>query len=200
MPFVPSPTETTPRGPVGPFESQPIDILNNDSPHPHTKKTRQWLRCRGQISPEGGHEAHLAAVAYMSDSYFIGTVSRVHKLWRVSPRKGAKAEDDEDVLKKFRDADEAQTKRSIQPYTEPAVPKKKRDEVSMMVSLDHTIYFHHPRGFRADDWLFTEMESPWAGDGRGLVTQHIWSRDGKLIATCVQEVSFVTRLGIRFPR
>ena len=59
----------------------------------------------------------------------------------------------------------------------------------MMVSLDHTIYFHRPRDFRADEWLFTEMESPWAGDGRGLVLQRMWTRDGKLIATCVQEVS-----------
>jgi acyl-CoA thioesterase 8 len=61
--------------------------------------------------------------------------------------------------------------------------------VSMMVSLDHTIYFHDPQGFRADEWLFTEMESPWAGDGRGLVTQRMFTREGKLIATCIQEVS-----------
>jgi len=57
----------------------------------------------------------------------------------------------------------------------------------MMVSLDHTIYFHRPREVKADEWLFAEMESPWAGDGRGLVFQKIWNREGKLIATCVQE-------------
>jgi len=56
-----------------------------------------------------------------------------------------------------------------------------------MVSLDHTIYFHRPRELRADEWLFTEMESPWAGDGRGLVFQRIWNRKGVLIASCVQE-------------
>ena len=60
-------------------------------------------------------------------------------------------------------------------------------EIGMMVSLDHTIYFHDPRNFREDDWLFTEMETPWAGDGRGLVYQKIWTKEGKLIATCVQE-------------
>lgn len=37
--------------------------------------------------------------------------------------------------------------------------------------------------------MFTEMESPWAGDGRGLVTQRIYTKDGLLVATCVQEVS-----------
>ena len=58
-----------------------------------------------------------------------------------------------------------------------------------MVSLDHTIYFHNPKAFRADEWLLTEMESPWSGDGRGLVFQRIYSREGILIVTCVQEVS-----------
>jgi acyl-CoA thioesterase II len=58
----------------------------------------------------------------------------------------------------------------------------------MMVSLDHTIYFHNPRSFRADEWIFTEMETTWAGDGRGLVYQRMYTRDGTLIASCVQEV------------
>ena len=31
------------------------------------------------------------------------------------------------------------------------------------------------------------MESPWAGDGRGLVLQKIWNRQGQLVASCVQE-------------
>ena len=62
----------------------------------------------------------------------------------------------------------------------------------MMVSLDHTIYFHRPREVRADDWLCSEMETPWAGAERGLVTQRIWNRHGRLVATCVQEVSEMT--------
>jgi acyl-coenzyme A thioesterase 1/2/4 len=59
--------------------------------------------------------------------------------------------------------------------------------LGMMVSLDHSIYFHRPRDLRADEWLFAEMDSPWAGDGRGLVLQKIWNKDGQLVATCVQE-------------
>ena len=57
----------------------------------------------------------------------------------------------------------------------------------MMVSLDHTIYFHRPREVKADDWLFAEMSSPWAGDGRGLVFQRIWNKNGVHVATCIQE-------------
>lgn len=59
--------------------------------------------------------------------------------------------------------------------------------LGMMVSLDHSIYFHSPRDFRADEWMLAEAETPWAGDGRGLVMQRIFSKDGKLIASCVQE-------------
>ena len=173
MPETPGPDEGAsagplrlPQGPMSPFEAQRIEITNDDSPHPHTKRTRQWMRARGKISPSGGHEAHLAALAYMSDSSFIGTISRVHKLAARSPPQGK------------------------HPEQEP-VPQnvEKRPQLGMMVSLDHTIYFHSPRDFRADDWIFTEMESPWSGDGRGLVMQHMWTRDGRLIATCVQEVS-----------
>jgi len=64
-----------------------------------------------------------------------------------------------------------------------------RPEIGMMVSLDHTIYFHNPRDFRADEWMLEEMETPWSGDHRGLVMQRIWSSEGKLVATCIQEVS-----------
>ena len=66
-----------------------------------------------------------------------------------------------------------------------------RPTIGMIVSLDHTIYFHNPKAFRADEWLLTEMESPWSGAGRGLVFQRIYSRDGTLIVTCVQEVRFL---------
>lgn len=52
-----------------------------------------------------------------------------------------------------------------------------------------SIYFHNPKKVRADEWMFTEMESPWAGDGRGVVMQKIFSRDGTLLATAIQEVS-----------
>lgn len=155
------------------------------------------MKAKGTISPKGGHEAHLSALAYMSDSYFIGTVARVHKLWRWSTnRKGnSKSTVDEDALKKLLKMDD-ETLRKIPGIDEDVIKRlrgkatEKDDQptIGMMVSLDHTIYFHNPRSFRADEWMFTEMETPWAGDGRGLVFQKIFTRDGKLIATCVQEV------------
>jgi hypothetical protein len=137
----------------------------------------------------------------MSDSYFVGTIARVHKLWRYSAlrKDNSKSSIDEEVLKKLLAMDDEQLKRvkfidqaDIQHVQRlrngEDMSKEDKPEIGMMVSLDHTIYFHNPRGFRADEWMFTEMETPWTDDGRGLVFQRMFSRDGTLIATCVQEV------------
>lgn len=150
----------------------------DDSQKPHDKKVRHWIKVRGRISVDGGLREHLTALAYMSDSLFIGTVARVHKAWRppLRPRGGGSQHENHQ---------EGQSANN-NPPDEP-----KRPEIGMMVSLDHTIYFHNPKDFRADDWLLTEMESPWSGDGRGLVFQRIYSQTGVLIVTCVQEVSLL---------
>lgn len=53
-------------GGSSPFVQRLSDIKNNDSPNPHEKRTRLWIKARGKISEEGGHQAHLSALAYMS--------------------------------------------------------------------------------------------------------------------------------------
>ncbi len=137
------------------------------------------------------HQAHLNALAYMSDSYFIGTVARVHNLMRFSnPRSIEKTiegfKGSEEERKEMRVYLETIAKEEAEEHAQHREKNDKRS-IGMMVSLDHTIYFHNPREFRADQWLLTEMDSPWAGDGRGLVFQRIWTKEGVLIATCVQE-------------
>ena len=173
-----------------PFVSQRIEILNSDSKNPHEKKTRQWIKARGRISEEGGHQAHLSALAYMSDSYFIGTVSRIHDLWRFGAPSNPKDKATTETVASDMAArsDYIRRQQEAEGVGHDVENKAQRPEVGMMVSLDHTIYFHEPRRFRADEWMFTEMASPWSGDGRGLVTQHIHAIDGTLIATCFQEV------------
>jgi acyl-CoA thioesterase-2 len=52
-------------------------------------------------------------------------------------------------------------------------------------SLDHSIWFHD--GFRADEWLLYHMESPRSSHGRGLSRGSFYSRDGRLIASTIQE-------------
>lgn len=204
MPQVPPPVDLSEENEAdlrSPFVIQRIGMTNENSPNPEEKKVQQWFKARGTISEEGGHEAHLNALAYMTDSSFIGTVAKVHKVWRFGSTKNAK------LLKRLRNTDAATLKRiqgmddeiikelksmSTDENGEIILNGQRRPELGMMVSLDHTIYFHEPKAFRADEWMFTEMESPWAGDGRGLVLQKIFTKEGKLIATCVQEVSIPT--------
>jgi acyl-CoA thioesterase II len=52
-------------------------------------------------------------------------------------------------------------------------------------SLDHAVWFHRP--FRADDWLLYEQESPTAFGGRTLTRGQIFTQDGRLVASIVQE-------------
>ncbi|WP_203135295.1 acyl-CoA thioesterase [Microbacterium sp. JZ31] len=53
-------------------------------------------------------------------------------------------------------------------------------------SLDHAIWWH--RFGRADEWLLYVQESPSARGGRGLAQGHLYTRDGRLLASVAQEV------------
>ncbi len=55
----------------------------------------------------------------------------------------------------------------------------------IQVSLDHAMWFH--RSFRADEWLLYDQYSPSASGGRGLATGTIFTRDGLLAVSVVQE-------------
>ncbi|GGW27351.1 acyl-CoA thioesterase II [Streptomyces caelestis] len=52
-------------------------------------------------------------------------------------------------------------------------------------SLDHAMWFHRP--FRADEWLLYDQESPSAYGGRGLGQARIYTQDGRLAVTVIQE-------------
>ncbi len=55
----------------------------------------------------------------------------------------------------------------------------------MAASLDHALWFHRP--FRADDWLLYAQDTPNMQGGRGLGRGLIFTRDGALVASVVQE-------------
>ena len=52
-------------------------------------------------------------------------------------------------------------------------------------SLDHAMWFH--RKVELDGWFLYTMESPITRNARGFSRGSIFSRDGKLIASCTQE-------------
>ena len=54
-----------------------------------------------------------------------------------------------------------------------------------VASLDHAMWFHRP--FRLDDWVLYVMESPTASGARGLARGQFFTRDGRLVASAMQE-------------
>jgi acyl-CoA thioesterase-2 len=52
-------------------------------------------------------------------------------------------------------------------------------------SLDHAMWFHRP--FRADQWLLYAQETPSASGGRGLARGEVFTADGELVVSVVQE-------------
>ncbi len=55
----------------------------------------------------------------------------------------------------------------------------------MMASLDHAMWFHRP--VRVDDWLLYSCDSPSSSGGRGLARGLIYDRNGRLVASTIQE-------------
>jgi acyl-CoA thioesterase-2 len=75
-------------------------------------------------------------------------------------------------------------------------PRERR----MMASLDHCMWFHHPA--RADEWLLYQLEAVATARARGVARGSIWTRDGRLVVSLVQEVLArpadpARRLGLR---
>ena len=52
-------------------------------------------------------------------------------------------------------------------------------------SLDHAMWFH--RKFRADEWLLYALDSPTASNANGFNRGSIYTQDGVLVASAVQE-------------
>lgn len=61
-----------------------------------------------------------------------------------------------------------------------------------MASLDHAMWFHGE--FRADEWLLYDQHSPASTGARGLATGRVFTHDGRLIASVVQE-GLIRRVG-----
>lgn len=59
------------------------------------------------------------------------------------------------------------------------------DRDIQLASLDHALWLHRP--FRADEWLLYAQDSPSASGARGLCRGSFFTRDGRLVASTVQE-------------
>jgi len=52
-------------------------------------------------------------------------------------------------------------------------------------SLDHAMWFH--RNVRVDEWLLYDLDSPSSAEARGFNRGQIYSLDGRLVASAMQE-------------
>ena len=55
----------------------------------------------------------------------------------------------------------------------------------MSASRDHAMWFHRP--FRADEWMLYSTDSPSASNARGFNRGSVYTEDGVLVASAVQE-------------
>ena len=60
-----------------------------------------------------------------------------------------------------------------------------RDPTLQVASLDHALWFHED--FQADQWLLLSMEAERVAGGRGLARGRFYTREGRLVATTMQE-------------
>ncbi len=65
------------------------------------------------------------------------------------------------------------------------------DGKTVGASLDHAMWFHRP--FRADRWLLYAQESPVAAAARGLARGELYTQDGELVVSVMQEGLIRTR-------
>lgn len=183
-----------------PFESMRVRGTQDDSrKRPEQQRIVQMTKAKfpSPARYAGDTAQHQAALAYMTDNYFLGTVPRVHKAHRFSNKKLVRnvvgkmdEKQREAATERFQILAKEELADAASRGAGTTDTKTTSAHIEMMVSLDHTIFFHNQDAVRADDWMVMEMETPWAGQDRGLVLERIWTADGVLVATCIQEGLF----------
>ncbi|ETN41663.1 acyl-CoA thioesterase II [Cyphellophora europaea CBS 101466] len=165
----------------GAYVTKRVGITKSTGSLPE-RRIHQWFKSRHPLSSFSGLQVQQAALAYMCDNYLIQAAPHVNRFFDfVRPPQSEADIGGRDLAFGSRSHD-----------TMPASDREKaekegRPRIGMMVSLSHTMYFHHPKHVKVDQWMLSEVGSYWTGDGRGLATQKIWSSDGVLLASSYQE-------------
>ncbi|KAJ3472311.1 hypothetical protein NLG97_g11098 [Lecanicillium saksenae] len=165
-----------------PFESIRVRGKREDGHKRHElQRIVQMTKAKFSAAQNTGEKRdvaqHQAALAYMTDNFFLGTVPRVHKAYRFGNQSFVKTvlgnideSQHKAVTERFKvlAEEERADAASRTPEGGGTDTKKMPSNIGMMVSLDHSIFFHNQDLVKADDWMVMEMETPWAGQDRGL--------------------------------
>ena len=119
------------------------------------------------IDAPAGHIAHTLGLLNLTDYHMLDAAPTLHGLTVGSARIGRQ------------------------------IRERTRNDLQMYTSLNHTVHFHMHDGYRADELTYIEITSPWAKDDRAVMNSRLFTKQGQLIATCVQEAYLVLKPGTK---
>jgi hypothetical protein len=132
----------------------------------------------GGISSEPGGILHHCGLAGLTDIFLLDAGVRLHNL-QLGLGEGKIGKDLSDSPYN------KSTRRNVKDVKDWPKP-----DFTAVVTLNHVIHFHNLEGLKADEWILMEGNTSSAHGGRVMLHSKLWSRDGTLVATCTQEVSF----------
>ncbi|KAF2172150.1 hypothetical protein M409DRAFT_49889 [Zasmidium cellare ATCC 36951] len=154
-------------GPYMKYQRFPLVYAGREQPEPVNPRPEDLVHpCAAIVSPairSDDRRLHLLGIILLSDYHVLDCPPTIHGLT-------------------FGPAAVNDTTRTRTPQ-----------QFNMLTSLNHSILFHVHEGFRADEMCYVEATSPWSGNRRGEILSRIFSKDGRLIATCKQEGYYVLK-------
>lgn len=166
--------------PHAPYLNKKVGLIRGTDSAPYEKKVHHWYRANRELPSSEGAHTHVSALAYICDSYMVGLLPHIHEVWYfVSPPETEFDPGNPDLAASAQEHSRAPAsgERGSWPL---------QGKVGMMVTINHSMYFHNPVDITVDEWMLAELRSDWAGNGRGIVSQKIWTREGKLLATALK--------------
>lgn len=140
-----------------------------------------------ELPRAAGQNMHLCALLYMTDMYVLDTPLRTRG-FDIGYGTPDTVEGEEPATATATTTPATGQATEASPPPSPSPTCRVPDD-SFRASLSHTVYVHAPAALCASEWLYYETSSPWASDGRVLISSRIFTRSGVLVATSYQEVS-----------
>lgn len=154
-------------GPYMKYQRFPLAYTGPERPAPANPPPENLIHpCAAVVSPainSDSRRLHILGIILLSDYHVLDCPPSVHGLTFGPP--------------------------TVNDTTKTRTPQ----QFERITSLNHSILFHTHEGFRADEMCYVEATSPWASRRRGEILTRVFSKDGKLIATCKQEGYYVLK-------
>lgn len=152
------------------WQFQRLPPLQRPDDKPYTSIHRSICKLSPPIRPASGMMPHIAGLLEMSDFNISTIAGAAAGMCFSMPAIGVK-----DLPEELPEAD-----------------------FTRIITLNHTVHIHCSN-FRADEMMYNEFDSPWAGNGRSINRSRFFSADGILLASCIQETLYLLKPGVKLP-